>query len=96
MIVLASLLVLAMLGLSIGLAVDMIRDRKMNKDSTTGVIVTFTAFLLFATLVTLVAIKGPTTQYQAVIHDFNEVAEQGYEIVDQKEEIYILEKIEED
>ena len=32
------------------------------------------------------------TKHEVLIHDFNEVYEQGYEIVDQRGDIYILEE----
>lgn len=50
------------------------------------------AFLATSFFVFLV--QGPDIQYEAIITDFNEVYENGYEIVDKRGEIYVVEKVE--
>lgn len=34
--------------------------------------------------------------YEVIIHDYNEVYEQGYEIIDKRGEIYTIQKVDED
>lgn len=61
-----------------------------NNFAIVGVAMSVIGFLLLFSL--------PTEEYErheATIDDFNEVYEQGYEIVDQRGDIYILENVKE-
>jgi ABC-type transport system involved in multi-copper enzyme maturation permease subunit len=51
---------------------------------------------LIISIIAYMVIKGPETQYKAIITDFNEVYSQGYEIVDREGDIYILQESEAD
>lgn len=47
-----------------------------------------TAFMIFAVIVGIN--EGPDVTFEAIITDFNEVYSRGYEIIEQRGQIYVL------
>jgi hypothetical protein len=88
--------IISVLGFIIGLAT--IFDRTFSKDFS-GYAVTAGSLLLTALFSAIFygGIKaGPTVQYKATITDFNEVYNNGYEIIDREGDLYILQESEAD
>ena len=90
------LVIICVLGFIGGLAT--IFDRTFYKN--------FSDYMLTAAALLLTALfsaifyggikAGPTVQYKAIITDFNEVYNNGYEIIDREGNIYILQESEAD
>lgn len=65
----------------------------IDSDDITGIIVSAILAVVFGLMTAWIAETGPNVKYEAIVNDYNEVYEQGYEIVDQRGEITIIRKV---
>lgn len=87
-----SLIGLLFLIMSVGILISMISDKDFTFNNVAGTIVCGVVALLVSFGLYTAYQKGAEVQYKATVTDFNEVYDQGYEIIGNEGKIYTLKK----
>lgn len=87
----ASILCLLTLFMTVALLIEAVKDK--SAELAFGSVLYFAITVLIAVMLSFELVAGPTISYEAIVTDYNEVYENGYEVIEQNGDITTLRKV---